>query len=240
MKKKTNAILIGVIYAIIFIVLNILIFVVFKPWKIENAVAKTNFWTTYAFLIVSFGLQIGSLFLFDRKSGIDAVFMGMPVFIISAIFFGVEAVLSLIFFVLSAFNVAVPTSLVVVLQILVLAAYLIIAILAILAKNHITSVDQKIKVNVAAIRNLESDVIIAMEACADSSLKESLRKLADSIRFSDPMSTPAVEALDIQLQSTIMEIKAAAYDSKYELLTALIRKAELQLKERNLKVSNSK
>lgn len=238
--KKTNVVLIAAIYTIIFAVLNILIFVIFKPGDIKEEIAKKNFWITYAFLVVSFLLQVGTLFAFDRKSGLNAIFFGMPLFGISAFFFGAEAFLSVIFMTLSAFNVNVPTVIVVILQLLVLAAYLVIALLALLAKNHITQLDQTIKQNVTNIRNLQADVLIAMEACTDSNVKEILRKFADDIRYSDPMTVPAVEALDVQIQTTVMEIKTAAYDGKFELVESLVRRGTLQLKERNMKISNSK
>lgn len=238
--KKVNALLIALIYAIIFAVLNVLIFVIFKPGKIDDEVAKTNFWVTYAFVVIFFACQVGSIFLFDKKSGLTAVFMGLPVFMISAIALGIELVIALIFFTLSAFECAIPSAVVVVVQILVLAVYLIIAILAILAKNHISGLDEKIKKNVTTIRNLEADVRIAMEACSNPEVKEVLRKFADDIRFSDPMTTPEVEVLDVQIQTTIMDIKQAAYDGKEELVVALVRRGTLQLKERNMKVINSK
>lgn len=238
--KKINVVLIAAIYAVIFAVLNVLVFVIFKPGKITNEVAKTNFWTTYAFLVISFVLQVCSIFLFDKKSGLDAVFMGLPVFFVSMIFLGVEVVVAVIFFILSATNVAIPTAVVVIVQLLILAAYLVIALLALLAKNHIAGLDKKIKTNVANIRNLEADVRIAMEACTDPAVKELLRKFADDIRFSDPMTVPAVEVLDVQIQTTVMDIKAAAYEGKNELIEALVRKGTLQLKERNMKIINSK
>ncbi len=238
--KNTNIVIVAAIYAIVFAVLNILIFVIFKPGNIENKVAKTNFWVTYAFLVISFVLQVGSLFLYNKKTGIDSVFMGVPVFVISAIFLGVEAVVALIFFTLSAFNVQVPTAVVVIFQLLILAAYLVIALLAILAKNHISGINETIKHNVTTIRNLEADVRIAAEACNDASLKASLNKFADDIRFSDPMTNQYVEAIDMQLQNTVMEIKLASYESNNEMIEPLLKKGTLLLKERNMKLVNSK
>lgn len=239
-KKKVNAILIASIYAIIFAVLNILIFVIFKPKNIENSTAKTNFWVTYGFLVASFALQVGSLFLYDKKNGIDAVFLGLPVFKLSGIFFGIEGAVALIFFILSACNVAIPTAVVVIFQLIMLAAYLVIAILAVLAKNHIAGINETIKHNVATIRNLESDVRIAAEACTDNELKAALNRFADDIRFSDPMTNPYVEGLDLQISNTVMEIKLAAYEGNNELITPLLKKGTLLLKERNMKLVNSK
>mgnify|MGYP001055152164 FL=1 len=54
------------------------------------------------------------------------------------------------------------------------------------------------------------------------------------------MTVPAVEVLDVQIQTTVMDIKAAAYEGKNELIEALVRKGTLQLKERNMKIINSK
>lgn len=240
MKKQKLTIMLSVIYAIIFAVLNVIVFVVFKPGKIENDVAKKAFWFSYGFMVLSFLLQFATIFVFDRKRGIDAVFMGMPLYVISAIFFAVELFVSVVFMTLGAFNVQVPTALVIVLQIVILAAYLVVAILAIMVKDHISAIDEKIVKNVTNIRNLTADVELAMEACNDPELKNTLRIFSEDIRYSDPMTVPEVAAIDVELETAVKEIKNAAYDGNYELVGALVRKAKLILSERNKKISNCK
>ena len=242
MKKsgKKNYVLILVFYAIVCVLINVLVFTVFKPGKIEEAVAKKAFWFSYAFLMVSLGLHIGTLFTFNAKRGIDAIFMGMPLYVISAIFFAIEAFISTVFMILGDCNVNVPTTLVVVLQILVLGVYLCISVLALLAKNVVEEIDTKIVTNVQNIRNLYADVEVAMEACTDLELKNGLRKFAENIRFSDPMSNDAIADLDRQIKVLVEDLKQIVYEENYESVQTLLRKGNLLLLERNKKVANSK
>ena len=142
--------------------------------------------------------------------------------------------------ILAACNVQVPTTLVVVLQIILLAAYLVISILALMAKTFVSDIDKTIKKNVQSIRNLTSDVEVAAEACEDPVVKKALMDLSEDIRYSDPMTNEVVATLDVQIESNVMEIKSAVYDGKYDLAAALIKKGKLYISERNKKLSNSK
>lgn len=238
--SKKLFIMIGIVYAIVFAVINLLIFVIFKPGQIDNDTSKKAFWFSYGFLTVSVLLNFASLFTFDRKSGIDTVFMGIPLFFISIGFFVIETFVAVVFMILAACNVQVPTTLVVVLQIILLAAYLVISILALMAKTFVSDIDKTIKKNVQSIRNLTSDVEVAAEACEDPVVKKALMDLSEDIRYSDPMTNEVVATLDVQIESNVMEIKSAVYDGKYDLAAALIKKGKLYISERNKKLSNSK
>lgn len=238
--KKTNVSLIVLIYAIIFAVLNVIIFVAMKPGKIDNDIAKRAFWFSYGFVALSFLLHFATLFTFDKKGGIDAVFMGLPLSFISIIFFGIETFIGLIFMILGACSVKVPTALVIIIQVIVLAIFLVIALLSSITKNVINEKNEEIKQNVRNIRFLYSDVEIAMEACEDEEIKNELRIFSEDIRYSDPMSIDMVKHLEVNIETVIMEIKSAVYDGNYDLVKSLIKKGKLYLLERNKKIANSK
>ena len=238
--SKKNYVLIIVFYAIVCALINLLIFTIFKPGKIESDVAKKAFWFAYGFMMASFLLHVGSLFTINAKRGINAVFMGMPIYVISAIFFAIQSFVSIVFMILGGCNVSVPTTLVVVLEILILGIYLAIAVLSIMTKNIVQEIDDNIVKKVTNLRNLYTEVEVAMEACTDPELKNSLRKFAENIRFSDPMSNDSIAALDHQIKVVIEDIKYSVYDENYSSVPTLLRRGNLLLVERNKKLANSK
>lgn len=83
MKKSTakkSWIMTAVIYAIIFAVFNLLVFVIANE---KNGV----FWMSYAFMCIAFIVQIASMLLALRSLETETVFMGIPLASLSLYYF---------------------------------------------------------------------------------------------------------------------------------------------------------
>ncbi|MCR4698435.1 MAG: hypothetical protein K5762_03610, partial [Bacilli bacterium] len=182
MKKNKNSILLLSIYAIALVVINILVFTIFKPFTFTSGICVANFWFSYAFMTFAFLSQIGALFLYDRKGGLNAVFFGLPLSVISLIYFFVAAFFAILFMILCAFNVETPIVLVVTVQLLVLAFYAVLFILALITKNVVTDIDKKQKEKVQTIRYMVGDLDILIETATNPDIKKELLKLQEDIR----------------------------------------------------------
>lgn len=193
--KKTNG-MIGAIYAIVFIVMNLLIFLLVKE---KTAV----FWVSYAFFCIAFVVQIASMFLAIRGQDVEAIFFGIPL-----------ASLSLYYFFAAVFTAAAfmifqqaPMKLAIILQILILAIYAVVAIMALMSKDIAQDVSDNVRVGVTAIKTMQVDVEMLMEQAKDATLKNSLRKLSETIRYSDPMSNEAVIDIEDQIMQALAELR---------------------------------
>lgn len=124
MKKGKATISIGLIYVILLGAFNLLVFTIFKT--------RTNvFWLSYAFMTVAFAVQIVSMFLSFKTADVETAFFGIPLASFSIYYLCASLVVGVVFMIFqnAGFTLAM------VIQVLVLAAFLIIAIISLLARD---------------------------------------------------------------------------------------------------------
>ncbi len=229
-----------VIYAIIAALLNLIMFTVFKPWNLDSDNLKAVFWFAYAFVMLALVLQVIALFTGRFDSGVESVFFGFPLVKVSWFYLIITTILSVAFMILVAFGVEVPLVLVIVLECLLLGLYLIAFIISYLHKSAVVQIDKTIKKNVFAIRTLVSDVEIMAESVTDMQMKAKLNKLAEDIRYSDPMTNEYVAELDLQLKDAIAELEVYVNDGDYVTAEAKIRQSQILVSKRNKRLADSK
>ena len=84
-----------------------------------------------------------------------------------------------------------------------LAVFLIVAIISLLARDTVQEMGSNIKEKVADLRSVLIDVEMMRDGCADPELKEKLRKLSETIKYSDPMSNEAIEGVEQRIQRKV-------------------------------------
>lgn len=193
--KKTNG-MIGAIYFIVFFVMNFLIFLIFDE---KNGV----FWTSYAFMCIAFIVQIVSMFLAVRGLDVEAIFFGIPLATLSLFYFFAAIFTATVFMIFQN----APMKLAVVLQVLILAIYAVVAIIALMSRYVAQDVSDNVRVGVTAIKTMQVDVEMMMSQAKDATLKNSLRKLSETIRYSDPMSNDAVINIEDQIMQALAELR---------------------------------
>ena len=80
-----------------------------------------------------------------------------------------------------------------------------------------------------AIRRPHSPVPLAK----DASVRAALEKFAEDIRFSDPVSSAELEAVESDLSACIDDLQQAVLDNDREAALSLEKRAEMLLAERN-------
>jgi hypothetical protein len=111
----------------------------------------------------------------------------------------------------------------------VLAISALCAIAGQAGANEINRVEEKIKVKRAFIQFLQVDIEMLAESETDTETKTALVKLAEKVRFSDPMSHEMLGELESRISAKVEQMKTTA-DKK-----ALIGEVDLLLVERNKK-----
>ena len=97
------------------------------------------------------------------------------------------------------------------------------------AKNEIKRVEEKVNQKVFYIRQLQTDVEILAEQEQNPETKAALTKLAEKIRYSDPMSRETLADIEAEIKEKVFKLKTAEHKS--DLITEL----DLLLTERNKK-----
>ena len=217
MKKKPLLSLLAL--CITFALFNVIAFVV--PTD-----KTTTFWIAYGFSVFAFVAQIPLWAIaFGKKDTLKSKFLGIPVVRVGVTYLIVQLIAFAVFMLLPwiAPWIAIVTCSI----ILAVSALCVIAGHA--GEIEITRVENTIKAKRAFIQFLQADIEMLAKTEEDAATKIALGKLAEQVRFSDPMSPEMLGELEARISAKVEEIKTAA-DKK-----ALIEEVTTLLTERNKK-----
>ena len=229
MTKEKSLALTAAIYGIIFATYNILIFVIFSEFS-------AVFWLSYAFTLIAFAAQCISMYFALKRHEIETIFFGMPLTSLSFFYLIAQAVVGVIFMFFQGVNTTIPF----VIQLLMLAIFLVVAIIAIMARDTVMQVADDIKTKTVQHKSTHIDVEMLYTACTHPELKERLRKLAQTIKYSDPMTNDAIADVEYRIMQKLSELRVYVdYGENDEAMQAC-KALELLYVERNKKLLISK
>lgn len=227
--KTKNTVAFGLIYVILLGVFNLLVFTISKS---RNDV----FWLSYGFMTLTFVVQIVSMFLSFKSADVETAFFGIPLASFSVFYLGAELVIGALFMI---FQMASLT-LALVIQVLVLAVFLIIAIISLLSRDTVQQISDNVKEHVSNLKSVLVDIEMLMDGCTDPELKASLRKLSETVKYSDPISNEAVADVEQRIMRKISELRINIDDNQIADAKQSCADLERLYVERNKKLAISK
>lgn len=229
-QKKKNGLTLALIYMVVFVAYNLVVFLAFKNF---NAV----FWISYGFMIVAYLIHIGCAFSIAKNTNVKALFLEIPLGAFSIYFVLAELFTSLVFMIFKA-NASVKVA--VVIQALLLCVFAVVAIVSIMTRDTVHNVDQKIKENVNFIKGINVDVEMLMQRCTNPETTGALKKLSETIKYSDPMTNSVVAAQEQMIMQYMAELRTVFDSGDMNSAKELCGKIELLFVERNKKLMISK
>lgn len=226
MNAKTKQLM--AIGLIIFALYNILVF------SIGGFIFhEAPFWISYVFVLIAFAVAVISVVGLGQSAVVlrDWLF-GYPILRHCAIYLVLEVIVSVVFMLL---EYQVGWVLPFVIQILLLGIYGVLVLTCFISKSSIDQVHQKVQKKTQYIALLQAEAQTLCAKCSDPAVQAQCQKLAEAIRFSDPMSNDLLSALEQQLSATVAACSTALDMGNYELAGNLCEKAMVQLAERNAK-----
>jgi hypothetical protein len=221
-KNQKRGIIVLDIVAIVYILINLLI-----PFHKNNAV----YWIAFLFglfAIVAQGYVMKTAFWNGEST--KSKFYGFPVARVGMIYLVVQLVVS---FLLMALPQVVPLWLTVLICIVLLAAAALGFIATDATRDQIEAQDEKLKKDVATMQNLISQAKALVGLCENQEMQTAVRKLSDSFRYSDPVSSPALRDIENELTESLSELQRAIVDGDVEGTLSLCKRTENTLSERN-------
>ena len=204
---------------IVFALFNVIAFVI-------STDKTATFWTAYAFSVIAFAVQIPLWKIaFGKNDTLKSKFLGIPVIHVGITYL----IIQLIAFVVFMIFPTLPVWLAVIVCAIILAVSSLCAIAGQAGANEINRVEEKIKIKRAFIQFLQTDIEILAENETDTETKIALKKLAEKVRFRDPLSHEMLGELESRITAKVEEMKTVADKS------TLIHEIELLLIERNKK-----
>ena len=216
---KKNSLMSYIALGIVFALFNVIAFII--PTE-----KTATFWTAYAFSVVAFAVQIPLWKIaLGKKDTLKSKFLGIPVIHVGITYLIIQLIAFAVFMILPT----LPVWLAVVVCTIILAISALCAIAGQAGANEINRVEEKIKVKRAFIQFLQTDIEILAETETDAETKAALKKLAEKVRFSDPMSHEMLGELESRITAKVEDMETSSNK------ISLVREVEVLLIERNKK-----
>lgn len=224
--ENRNARLLIAIPIIFLFVFNLL------TWSILRTFSAT-FWSGYLFTTFSIGLFtfIVARFVLKRATTLTDIFFGFPLLYISWVYLLLQLLVGSSLMMLPQVNLLFS----IVIQILLFAGYLVLAISAIFGKRVVQQIDRETNEKILYIRSLTADVEGMISRVSDPSMKKKLNELKEGIQYSDPMSHPSLSVLENKIAAKINELKEIIPTEATEKKAAIVQEVLALLVERNSK-----
>lgn len=197
-----------------------------------NPFGKTAvFWVSFVFTLIAFAVMGAALYIaFVKNPDAKSKFYGFPIARIGVLYGAVQLALGLLFMALGRWLPAWPAVLV---YAVMLGAALIGLISADAVVEEIHIQDAKLKGNVSFMRGLQSKLNQMVTQCGPSDMAKAVRKFADELRYSDPVSGAVLADIENDLSAAVDELQQAVVDGDSAAVSQLCQKASALLAERN-------
>lgn len=229
-QKQKNTVLTAMIYLVLFAAYNLTVFIVFENY---NHV----FWLSYGFMLAAFLIHIVCVFLIFRNINVKTLFFGIPLLSFSLYFVCAELFCSFVFMI---FKAMASVKAAVLIQALLLCVFIIVAVISIMTRDTVQNIDNKIKENINFIKGIHIDIEMLIQKSKDANMTVELKKLSETIKYSDPMSNSAVAVQEQMIMQHMLELKSAFEAGNTVLAGELCGKLNLLFIERNKKLMMSK
>ena len=212
------------VVVVLLVVFSVIAFVL--PYEKNNI-----FWLSYLFGILAVVVQLYMLKVsFGKEKSVKSKFYGFPIARVGVIYLAVQIAASILFICLASI---VPIQIPVILYVILLAAAAIGFIAADAVRDEIERQDRQLAQNVSCMQELRSKAASLPALCEDAETKKILTDLSDKFKYSDPVSSPAVEEAEKEIGVTMSELQNAVVENHIDCIKSLCQKVSMSLDERN-------
>ncbi len=198
MKSNKNTIRALTVMGIILVLYCVLVFVI--PFE-KNAV----FWLSFVFTLIAIFAQIYILKIaFRHGESLKSKFYGFPIARVGVIYLAVQLVLGLLFMALGKW---IPVWVAAPVYILILALSAIGIIATDAARDEVERQETQKKIDTSFMDNLYLQLSGLAAQCGEPETKKTLEKLAEEVRFSDPVSNNQLFQADQEIDEALVVLK---------------------------------
>lgn len=218
-------------------ILLIVVAAVFSLIAFVLPVEKTAvFWIAYGCGLAAVLFQ---LYIFKISFDGDAKsrFYGFPIARVGVYYLTAQLIFSIAEIALASI---LPLWVAVIVNALLLALAVIGCVTADAMRDEIIRQDVELKKDVSRMRELQSMAASMLAQCTDEDMKQTVKKISDELRFSDPVSSEATVELEEDMRSRMMDIQQAITEGDIASAKTLCEKLLGNLTERNRICSVSK
>ena len=221
---KKNEIRGAVVLGVLLVLAHLLVFLL--PFR-----KGLIFWFSYLFLLVAFGVAGFSVVLsFRNTDSLRSRFYGIPIVRVGGMYLAAQGALTLVFMALGS---VVSFWIVLLTDALLLGAAVLGLVAQDVARDHIIHLDTRLDQAVSTIRALQSTMNLLAVQCGQMESRETVKKLAEEFRYSDPVSSPELAEIETALQAVVADLQQAVLDRDEAGVSELCERTKGLLLERN-------
>ena len=219
-----NAIRWWVVLGVVLVVYNVLAFAL--PFPKIAVFAVSYLFTMIAILAQIYVIRTA----FYRGEGVKSKFYGFPIAKLGVIYLAVQLIAGLVFM---ALGLIVPVWLPLALYVVLLGIAAAGFVAADAARDEVVRQEVKLEKNVSRMREFQAKgrALVALNKVSEAA--RPLEKLAEDLRFSDPVSSEALTEIEDQLAECLAQLQEAVSAQKTEQILSVCQEAERILAERN-------
>ena len=221
---KKNNVRFAILAAIFLAVYHLVIFII--PF-----VHNSMFWLSYGFTWLAFAVAIVSCIIaFRSATDIDSKFFGYPIAKVGVCYLFIQLVASLIF---TALSKHIPVIAGVIGYIVLFFGAISGLIIKDTVRDHIRNQDLNLRADVRVMRTVQSKLNQMALQCGNKTACEAVKKIAEEVRFSDPVSSPYLSDVEADLTAIVDELQQSIVDEDYDTVHELCNHLGTILNERN-------
>ena len=188
-----------------------------------------GFWTGYSFSMLAILITAAGAFYALGQEGMKSKFYGLPLVSVVWIYLTTQLVAGFIQMSIPE----IPFRYGIVVNVLLLGACLIGLITVNISKEEIDRLDDKVKEKVFYIKSLLADVEGLEARASDESNKKDLKELVETIRYSDPMSSPQLASIENEIEVKVTALMENGAD--VDVTRAICNELQQLFAQRNRK-----
>ncbi len=193
-----------------------------------------SFWIAYIAVLLALALQIPIFKLaYDNADDLRSKVLGFPIFRAGYLYLGIQTAVSVVIFILGAFIPAFPAWIAAVLCVIILAAAIICSISADMARNEVVDIETAQAADTKIIMELRTRARNLVSRIKNFEIKTEMEKLAEDLRYSDPVSSDATAEAEQRLSECFTHLETAVVGDDIENALELCRQAVILLRDRN-------
>ena len=224
MKQNKNSIRALMVLAILLVLYCVLVLVI--PFD-----RGTVFWLSFVFTLIAFFAQVYILkTAFRHGKSLKSKFYGFPIARVGVIYLSAQLVLGLVFMVLGKW---IPVWVVVPVYMLILGLSAIGIITTDAVRDEVERQETQKKEDTSFMTNLYLQVSDLAAQCSDPDSKKALEKLAEEVRFSDPVSMNATETIEQKISGLANELMMTINNGDYSRTQDIANQIKMTLGTRN-------
>lgn len=221
----------GITWIVGFVLFNAITFLIPNEVFGITRFDKGVFWIAYALITVSFIAQLITAYKFIKADSNEKTFLNIPLLRTGYIAIIVSALVGLVFMIFPV----IPVWIGAVVCLLVAGYFVIACVNASTVASVVSEVGKKVKEKTEFMRVAVVEAENIMARAATNEIKAGTKKVYEALKYSDPMSNPAFEDIEQEIDNDLKELKKAVTCNDSAKVLAVTTNILLNVKERNSK-----